>query len=40
MRQEWVSRPRFEEMISQGLITDASTVAAYAMLLMRERAGN
>ncbi len=40
MRQEWVSRPRFEEMISQGLITDASTVAAYAMLLMRERTGN
>jgi hypothetical protein len=25
-------------MISQGLITDASTMAAYAMLLMRERA--
>ena len=40
MRQEWVSRPRFEEMVSQGLITDASTVAAYAMLLMRERTGN
>jgi 8-oxo-dGDP phosphatase len=37
MRQAWVSRARFEEMISEGLITDDSTVAAYALLLLRER---
>ena len=38
MRQAWVPRPRFEEMISEGLITDDSTVAGYALLLLRERA--
>jgi 8-oxo-dGTP pyrophosphatase MutT (NUDIX family) len=38
MRQEWVPRDRFEEMISQGLITDDSTVAAYGLLLLSERA--
>jgi len=37
MRQAWVSRARFEEMISEGLITDDSTVAGYALLLLRER---
>ena len=37
MRQAWVSRVRFEEMISDGLITDDSTVAAYTLLLLRER---
>jgi 8-oxo-dGTP pyrophosphatase MutT (NUDIX family) len=37
MRQAWVSRARFEEMIGAGLITDDSTVAAYALLLLRER---
>jgi 8-oxo-dGDP phosphatase len=37
MRQAWVSRGRFAEMISEGLITDDSTVAAYALLLLRER---
>jgi 8-oxo-dGDP phosphatase len=37
MRQAWVTRTRFEEMISEGLITDDSTVAAYALLLLRER---
>jgi 8-oxo-dGTP pyrophosphatase MutT (NUDIX family) len=37
MRQEWVPRARFEEMISQGLITDDSTVAAYGLLLLSER---
>jgi 8-oxo-dGTP pyrophosphatase MutT (NUDIX family) len=37
MRQAWVSRTRFEEMIGEGLITDDSTVAAYALLLLRER---
>ena len=38
MRQEWVRRTRFEEMITEGAITDDSTVAAYALLLLRERA--
>jgi hypothetical protein len=37
MRQAWVTRTRFEEMIGEGLITDDSTVAAYALLLLRER---
>jgi 8-oxo-dGTP pyrophosphatase MutT (NUDIX family) len=37
MCQAWVPRARFEEMISEGLITDDSTVAAYALLLLRER---
>ena len=39
MRQAWVPRARFEEMISEGLITDDSTVAAYALLLISERTG-
>ena len=38
MRQEWVPRTRFEEMITEGLITDDSTVAGYALLLLHERA--
>jgi 8-oxo-dGDP phosphatase len=38
MRQEWVPRTRFEEMITEGMITDDSTVAGYALLLLRERA--
>ena len=37
MRQAWVSRARFEEMIGEGLITDDSTVAGYALLLIAER---
>ncbi len=37
MRQAWVPRARFEEMIGQGGITDASTMAAYALLLISER---
>jgi 8-oxo-dGDP phosphatase len=37
MRQAWVPRSRFEEMIGEGLITDDSTVAAYTLLLLRER---
>jgi len=32
-----VPRARFEEMISEGAITDDSTVAAYALLLLSER---
>ena len=38
MRQAWVSRARFEAMIGEGAITDDSTVAAYALLLLHERA--
>ena len=37
MRQEWVPRARFEEMIGEGVITDDSTLAGYALLLIRER---
>jgi 8-oxo-dGDP phosphatase len=37
MRQEWVPRVRFEEMIAKGLITDDSSLAAYALLLIQER---
>jgi 8-oxo-dGDP phosphatase len=37
MRQAWVPRARFEEMIAEGVITDDSTLAAYALLLIRER---
>ena len=37
MRQAWVPRARFEEMIGEGLITDDSTVAAYTLLLLSER---
>jgi 8-oxo-dGDP phosphatase len=36
MRQEWAPRSKFEDMIADGLITDDSTIAAYALLLMRE----
>ncbi len=37
MRQAWLPRARFEEMIGEGIITDDSTVAAYALLLLSER---
>jgi 8-oxo-dGDP phosphatase len=37
MRQAWVSRARFLDMIGEGLITDDSTLAAYALLLITER---
>ena len=35
MRQAWVPRARFEDMIGEGRITDDSTLAAYALLLMQ-----
>jgi 8-oxo-dGTP pyrophosphatase MutT (NUDIX family) len=38
MRQAWVTRARFEAMIGEGLISDDSTVAAYGLLLLHERA--
>lgn len=34
MRQQWFSRPAVERMIRSGGITDDSTVAAYALLLL------
>lgn len=37
MRQAWVPRHEFEKMIADGAITDDSTLAAYALLLMAER---
>ena len=36
MRQAWVPRPKFEDMVAEGLITDDSTLAAYALLLLSE----
>jgi 8-oxo-dGTP pyrophosphatase MutT (NUDIX family) len=35
MRQAWVSRTQFETMIADGVITDDSTLAAYALFLIR-----
>jgi hypothetical protein len=37
MRQAWVPRTGFDDMITDGLITDDSTLAAYALLLISER---
>lgn len=37
MRQQWVTRDRFEEMVRDGVITDDSTLAAYALLLLHEK---
>jgi 8-oxo-dGDP phosphatase len=39
MRQQWVPRIRFEEMIHDGAITDDSSLAAYALLLHEKRSG-
>jgi 8-oxo-dGTP pyrophosphatase MutT (NUDIX family) len=37
MRQQWVTRDRFEAMVRDGVITDDSTLAAYALLLLHEK---
>jgi 8-oxo-dGDP phosphatase len=37
MRQRWVSRAELEEMITRGVVRDSSSIAAYALLLLRER---
>jgi 8-oxo-dGTP pyrophosphatase MutT (NUDIX family) len=37
MRQEWVRRYDFEKMIANGEITDDSTLAGYALLLIAEQ---
>ena len=36
MRADWFSRDQFEQMTREGLITDDSTLAAYALLLLAE----
>ena len=37
MRQQWVPRARFEEMVRDGAVTDDSSLAAYALLLLHEK---
>ena len=37
MRTAWFTRDEFEKLISRGEITDAQSVAAYALLLLHER---
>ncbi|WP_410650589.1 NUDIX domain-containing protein [Amycolatopsis sp. cmx-4-54] len=37
MRTAWFERGEFEKMIASGDITDAQTLAAYTLLLLRER---
>jgi 8-oxo-dGTP pyrophosphatase MutT (NUDIX family) len=37
MRQQWVSRSQFEEMVGDGTVTDDSSLAAYALLLLHEK---
>jgi 8-oxo-dGTP pyrophosphatase MutT (NUDIX family) len=39
IRQEWFSRRDFEEMVQNRRITDDSTIAAYALLMLAERRG-
>ncbi|MBO0770000.1 MAG: NUDIX hydrolase [Actinobacteria bacterium] len=39
MRQGWVTRAEFTDMIRSGAICDDATVAAYALLLLHEQAG-
>jgi 8-oxo-dGTP pyrophosphatase MutT (NUDIX family) len=38
MRAAWFTRSRVEDMITQGDITDAQSIAAYGLLLLHERA--
>lgn len=40
MRQDWVERAKFEQMIRDGQVADNSTLAAYALLLIAERRGD
>ncbi len=37
MRSAWFSRDEFERMITAGEVTDAQSIAAYALLLLHER---
>lgn len=36
MGHDWILRKQFRRMVESGAITDASTLAAYALLLMKE----
>jgi 8-oxo-dGDP phosphatase len=38
MRTEWIHRSEFEAMIARREVTDALSVAAYSLLMLRERA--
>jgi 8-oxo-dGDP phosphatase len=40
MRQAWVGRAEFEQMVRDGRIVDNSSLSAYALLLMAERRGD
>jgi 8-oxo-dGDP phosphatase len=37
MHSEWFTREQFEQMIVDGTITDAQSIAAWALLLLNER---
>jgi 8-oxo-dGTP pyrophosphatase MutT (NUDIX family) len=37
MRTAWFTRPEFERLVTTGEITDAQSIAAYTLLLLRER---
>jgi hypothetical protein len=37
MRAAWFSRAEFEAMIRDGRVTDAQSIAGYALLLLHER---
>jgi hypothetical protein len=37
MQQRWVAEPEFVEMIREGLVVDAATIAAYGLLLLTPR---
>ena len=37
MRQQWIPRARFGDMVREGVITDDSTLAAFALLLLHEK---
>ncbi|WP_199740581.1 NUDIX domain-containing protein [Saccharopolyspora rhizosphaerae] len=39
MRTAWFSRAEFEKMIAAGEVTDAQSIAAYGLLVLRERRG-
>jgi 8-oxo-dGDP phosphatase len=40
IRHQWVSREEFENMVGDARITDDSSLAAYALLLLAERRGD
>ncbi|MFC7659540.1 NUDIX domain-containing protein [Pseudonocardia benzenivorans] len=40
MRAEWFTPAEFEAMIGEGVVADAQTLAAYALLMLRDRAAN